>query len=63
MRHVVFNYRNIAEYYAAASPAMQGLMEDSALVIIDVDRAIANGFVNLSKAVEAIIEDGKSESA
>lgn len=32
-------------------------------MIIDVDRAIANGFVNLSKAVEAIIEDGKSEDA
>lgn len=45
---------------AAASPAMQGLMEDSALVIIDFDRAIANGYVNLSKTVEAIIEGGKS---
>lgn len=61
-RHVVFNYRKIAEYYAAASPAMQGLMEDSALVIIDFDRAIANGYVNLSKTVEAIIEGGKSNA-
>lgn len=61
-RHVVFNYRKIAEYYAAASPAMQGLMEDSALVIIDFDRAIANGYVNLSKTVEAVIEGGKSNA-
>lgn len=63
MRHVVFNYRNIAEYYAAASPAMQGLMEDSALVIIDVDRAIANGYANLSKVVENILADGDDDGA
>lgn len=55
-RHTVFNYRNIAEYYAAASAAMQGLMEDSGLVIIDVESAIANGFANLSKAVDEIME-------
>lgn len=63
MRHVVFNYRNIAEYYAAASPAMQGLMEDSALVIIDVDRAIANGYADLSKVVKDILADGDSDGA
>lgn len=55
-RHIVFNYRNIAEYYAAASPAMQGLMEDSALVIIDANKAIENGFMSLSKAVDEIVE-------
>lgn len=43
-RHNVFNYRNIAEYYAHATPEMQRLMEKSALVIIDVDNAIANGY-------------------
>lgn len=58
-RHIVFNYRDIAEYYAAASPAMQGLMEDSALVIIDVDKAIANGFAKLEKAVQEIMEDAE----
>ena len=48
-RHTVFHYRNIAEYYAAyASPEMQRLMEDSALVIIDFDDAIKNGFAKLS---------------
>ena len=40
-RHNVFNYRAIAEYYAQATPEMQRLMEHSALVIIDVDDAIA----------------------
>lgn len=46
-RHNVFNYRNIAEYYAHATPEMQRLMEKSALVIIDFDDAIANGYANL----------------
>lgn len=46
-RHNVFNYRHIAEYYAHASPEMQTLMEKSALVIIDYDNAIANGYAVL----------------
>ncbi len=51
MRHNVFNYAIIAEYYANASHEMQKLMEKSALVIIDVDDAIANGYAKLSKAM------------
>ena len=46
-RHNVFNYGNVAEYYAHASPEMQALMEESALVIIDVGNAIANGYATL----------------
>ena len=49
-RHNVFNYRNIAEYYANASPEMQKLMERSALVIIDVDDAIKNGYAKLDES-------------
>lgn len=56
-RHIVFNYRNIAEYYAASSPAMQGLMEDSALVIIDAKNAIANGFATLASTINAIMDE------
>lgn len=56
-RHIVFDYRNIAEYYAAASPAMQGLMEDSALVVIDFDDAIANGYVKLKQGLEGTLEN------
>lgn len=56
-RHIVFNYRNIAEYYAAAGPAMQGLMEDSALVIIDFEDAVRNGFVKIRGAIEEMIEE------
>lgn len=56
-RHNRFNYRNIAEYYAEASEEMQRLMERSALVIIDFDDAIKNGYVQLSKDMEGFIDD------
>lgn len=46
-RHTVFNYEKIADYYSHASPEMQHLMENSALVIIDFDRAIELGYVQL----------------
>ena len=48
-RHTVFNYAKIADYYAQASPQIQALMEQSALVIIDFDKAIENGFITLTK--------------
>lgn len=56
-RHNVFNYRNIAEYYAHATPEMQRLMEKSALVIIDIDNAIANGYATLFGDVLETMED------
>ena len=55
-RHIVFNYDKIADYYAHASKEMQELMEESALVIIDFDDAIANGYVKLSKTIKDIVE-------
>lgn len=55
-RHYKFNYSNIANYYASASPEMQELMEDSALIIIDVDDAIAKGYANLSKKIRDILK-------
>ena len=58
-RHNVFNYRAIAEYYAQATPEMQRLMEHSALVIIDVDDAIALGYAKLNGTIRDMIgEDG-----
>ena len=56
-RHCVFDYANIAEYYAHASPEMQRLMERSALVIIDFEDAIANGYVRLSSAMNELREN------
>ena len=58
-RHYIFNYSRIAEYYASASKEMQELMEESALVIIDIDDAIKNGYVKYSKRIQQIIEDSK----
>ena len=55
-RHIVFRYSLIADYYAHASKEMQELMEQSALVILDIDDAIANGYVKLSKDIRAILE-------
>ncbi len=56
MRHLVFDYHKIAEYYAAASPEMQGLMEDSALVIIDIEQAITNGYARLKTNILDMVE-------
>lgn len=50
-RHAVFNYALIADYYAHSDPDTKRLMENSALVLIDMDRAIELGFVNLTKAI------------
>ena len=54
-RHLMFNYSLIADYYAHASKEMQELMEQSALVILDIDDAIANGYVKLSSDIEKIM--------
>lgn len=53
-RHIVFDYTKIAEFYASASPECQRLMERSALVIIDVDNAIANGYVTMSETIDRL---------
>jgi hypothetical protein len=46
-RHYVFNYEKIADYYTHASKEMQELMEKSALVIIDFEKAIELNYVKL----------------
>jgi hypothetical protein len=46
-RHTIFNYEKIADYYAHSSAEMQRLMEKSALVIIDFEKAIEYGYVKL----------------
>ena len=50
-RHTVFNFEIIANYYAHASKECQELMENSALVIIDFEKAIENGYVKLSEKI------------
>lgn len=56
-RHIVFNYSLIADYYAHAEPEMQRLMEESALVILDIDDAIANGYMKLSENIKQILKE------
>jgi hypothetical protein len=55
-RHIVFDYRLVAEFYAHADEKTQELMEDSALVIIDYDKAIELGFVKLFETLETLAE-------
>ena len=50
-RHIVFNYAKIADFYAHSDKQTQELMEQSGLVIIDFQDAIANGYVKLSKDI------------
>lgn len=52
-RHTVFNYEKIADYYAHSNPGVQSLMERSALVIIDFEKAIELGYVQLSKDISS----------
>ena len=47
-RHIVFNYQKIADYYAHSDKEVQHLMERSALVIIDLDKALQYGYMKLS---------------
>lgn len=58
MRHVVFDYGRIAEYYCHAPKEVQRLMEDSALVVIDYNKAVEDGYVRLkSELRETMMED------
>lgn len=61
-RHIVFTYSKIADYYAHASKEMQELMEESALVILDIDDAIANGYITLSEKMQQLIAEEKERS-
>ena len=45
-------HQSIADFYAHSNKEVQDLMEESALVIIDFDKAIENGYVKLSKELE-----------
>lgn len=55
-RHIGFNYKTIADFYAHQDKEIQELMENSALVIIDVDNAIKNGYTQLTKRLDEIEE-------
>ena len=57
-RHLVFTYSKIADFYSHSNKQIQGLMEDSALIIIDFNKAIEKGFVKLTEEIaNQYIED------
>nr|DAP67425.1 MAG TPA: ParB protein [Caudoviricetes sp.] len=56
-----FNYEKIAEYYAHQPPEIQAIMEKLALVIIDFNKAIENGYVRLTKEIEGLLDDESDE--
>ena len=58
-RFIEFNYANIAEYYCQADKETQELMEKLALVIIDMDDAIANGYVKLSEKMKDLVDEAR----
>ena len=58
IRHVTIRFDRVANYYAHAPAHIQRLFEDSALVIIDFNRAIELGFVRLEEGIqEALLND------
>ena len=50
-RFITFYFDKIADYYANASKEMQELMEKLALVIIDFNKAIEEGFIELTDSL------------
>tara|TARA_R100001463_G_scaffold28426_3_gene65188 strand:+ start:7869 stop:8588 length:720 start_codon:yes stop_codon:yes gene_type:complete len=56
-RHLVFNYSNIADFYSHSDSETKELMEQSALVIIDFDDAIQNGYVELSNDLRKLFDE------
>jgi len=55
-RHLVFDYSKVAEFYAHADPQVQRLMEASALVIIDFEDAVSNGYVRLTERLRELLD-------
>jgi hypothetical protein len=60
-RHTVLYFDKIADYYAHSSQEVQELMEQSALVIIDFDKAIENGFALLNNELSNAYLDDQHE--
>jgi hypothetical protein len=61
-RHTVFDFGKIADFFAHSAPETQKLMQDSALVIIDFDKAIEQGYVRLSESIrKTYMQDNDDE--
>ena len=51
-RFLEFDYENIAEYYAHGDKKLQEIMEELVLVIIDYDKAIEKGLINIRETLK-----------
>jgi len=60
-RHARLNFQLIADYYAHSDKETQELMEDNALVIVDFNKAIENGWARLSGRVDVEYEKTNAE--
>lgn len=56
-RHTIFNFNLIADYYAHSNMEMKKHMEESALVIIDFDKAIELGYVKMTDELLELYRD------
>lgn len=59
-RHAVIHFDQMAEYYAHQKPEMQDLMENNALVIIDYDKALERGFIEMTSRLQNLIPDAEA---
>ncbi len=55
-RHIVFDYGKIAEFYCHADKETQSLMEDSALVIIDFNKAMQLGYLKFKTEIVSALQ-------
>jgi hypothetical protein len=60
-RHTVWNYSKVADYYAHSSAAVQELMQQSVLVLIDADKALEMGYLKLSEELSDVMGDDYDE--
>lgn len=56
-RFMDFDFSKIAEYYAHSDKEMQELMESLALVIIDYDKSIEEGYIKMNKNLERVMNE------
>lgn len=56
-RHTAFNFSKIADYYSHLPIKYKGHFENSALVIVDYDKAVRNGFIAFDKEVQESREE------
>lgn len=61
-RHLTFNYEKIAEFYCHMDKEVQELMEDSALVVIDFQKAMQLGYLRLKAEVEEMLTEEDDEA-